>query len=361
MVAGRDPALLVIFGAGASYDSCAVYPPRGVERPPGIKVVSNIRSAQAEPRPPLTDHLFQPVYTGRNPGYVERAALLISRIQSYSGSIEERLQHYATKAKASPVFRGQIQALRFYLHKTIQSCETHWRSSVTAGGLTNYATLIGAIEEEAQDQEVFLVTFNYGTLLERALTGSLGIPLNKSEDYLAHARYRLIKPHGCLTWSHPVLTALGHFDSEDSLVARVIEAATSQDLKLGPLLIGKAPFQRDNEGHALVPALALPVEPKSEFVCPDEHVRRLVEGLPRVTKVLIVGWKAAEKYFLQLLAEHLSPSVASLVVAGSQKEAMEEILPALQRAGIRGTFSAATGGFTTSLCSERQIDAFLRT
>lgn len=358
MVVGRDPALLVIFGAGASYDSCAVYPPRGVDRPSGIKVLSNM-SSQVEGRPPLADHLFQPAYTGRNPEDVQRAALLISRIQTHSGSIEERLQHYVTKAKASPVFRGQIQALRFYLHKTIQSCETHWRASVTAGGLTNYATLIGAIEEGGQHQEVFLVTFNYDTLLEQTLTSGLGIALGKPEGYLAHARYRLIKPHGCLTWSHPVLTALGHFDSEGSLRTRVIEAATSEDLKLGPLVIGKWPFQRDDEGRALVPALALPVEPKSEFVCPDEHVRRLVEGLPRVTKVLMVGWKAAEKYFLQLLAEHLSPDVTFLVVAGSNKEATEDIIPALQRAGIRGTFRAATGGFTTSLCSTREIDAFL--
>jgi hypothetical protein len=358
MVAGRDPTLLVIFGAGASYDSCAVHPPPGVARPPGVKVLSSL-SSEVEGRPPLADHLFQPAYTRRNPTDVERAQLIISRIQSHSGSIEERLQHYETKAKASPVFRGQIQALRFYLHRTIYSCEAHWRANVAVGGLTNYATLIGAIEEGTPHQEVFLVTFNYDTLLEQTLTRGLGIPLSKSEDYLAHSRYRLIKPHGCLTWSHPVLTPLGHFDSEGSLVARVIEAATSEDLKLGPLLIGRWPFERDGEGNALVPALALPVEPKSQFVCPDEHVRRLVEGLPRVTKVLIVGWKAAEKYFLQLLAEHLSPDVVGLVVAGSTNEATEDIIPALKRAGIPGTFSAATGGFTTSLCSEREIDAFL--
>jgi len=45
---GRDPALLVIFGAGASYDSCAVYPPHGVDRPPGTKVTSILSSSQVD-------------------------------------------------------------------------------------------------------------------------------------------------------------------------------------------------------------------------------------------------------------------------------------------------------------------------
>jgi hypothetical protein len=349
--------LLVIFGAGASHDSSAVHPASG-DRPPGIRVMG-MTGPRVLGRPPLADHLFQPAYTQRNPGDVERAQLIISRMQALPGSVEERLQHYQTRAQGSPWYRGQIQALRFYLHRTIASCEHEWRA-VTKGGLTNYATLIGAIEESAHP-EVCLVTFNYDTLLEDALRTSLGIHLSKSEDYLAHARYRLIKLHGCLTWSHPVLSPVGDYDSNsvDALVSRVIEAAAIENLKLGPLLIGTRPFQTDPKGRPLVPALALPVEPKSEFVCPDEHQRQLIEFLPSVTKVLIVGWKAAEQSFLHLLAQHLPADVTSLVVAGSQEEAQEKIIPVLQAAGIRGTFNAATGGFTTSLCISGEIDTFL--
>jgi len=76
-----------------------------------------------------------------------------------------------------------------------------------------------------------------------------------------------------------------------------------------------------------------------------------------VTKLLIIGWRATEITFLQLLAENFRQDVRTMVVAGSSKGA-KEIIRRLDQARIGGQFHASVGGFT-DFVKNREADEFL--
>jgi len=52
-------------------------------------------------------------------------------------------------------------------------------------------------------------------------------------------------------------------------------------------------------------------------------IEALTALLPRVSKILIVGWRATEQHFLKLLNRHLGPDTAMAIVAGTQAEVTE--------------------------------------
>jgi hypothetical protein len=55
----------------------------------------------------------------------------------------------------------------------------------------------------------------------------------------------------------------------------------------------------------VLPAVAIPVESKTTFMVPPSHLELLRQRLLGVTHVLIVGWQANEKHFLDFLAESI--------------------------------------------------------
>jgi hypothetical protein len=107
-------------------------------------------------------------------------------------------------------------------------------------------------------------------------------------------------------------------------------------------------------GKYLVPALAIPVEPKSEFVCPKEHTDAIASDLSRISKVVMVGWRGSEEHVRQLLSS-LPSNVRGLVVSGSEEESNDIIV----KLRLPGTFIAATGGFTRSLYITNEIQQFI--
>jgi hypothetical protein len=111
------------------------------------------------------------------------------------------------------------------------------------------------------------------------------------------------------------------------------------------------------DGSALFPALAIPVESKLEFECPEEHLVALRTAIPEVDKLLVIGWRAAETPFLELLATNLRQEVEALVVAGNS-DAATETAHRLKRAGVKGDYVVTEGGFT-ELVVDRQADEFL--
>ena len=113
-----------------------------------------------------------------------------------------------------------------------------------------------------------------------------------------------------------------------------------------------------SDTSALFPAIAIPLETKRSFECPEGHLQVLSGLIPRVTKLLTVGWRAREAHFLELLAEKLEGHVRVLAVAGG-KEGADEAIENLGRAGIKGEFTPADGGFSEFVVN-RAADEFLR-
>ena len=112
--------------------------------------------------------------------------------------------------------------------------------------------------------------------------------------------------------------------------------------------------------NAQFPALAIPIANKSSYVCPEAHHQMLVECLPKVEKLLIIGWRGADDSFLKLLAENIGARSRIMVVSSSQAKASQIILR-IRNSGVNGsTFTAAEAGFGQTITNgefERFLEA----
>lgn len=338
--------LMVVFGAGASFDSVPAYPP-----PEWF--------ANYEDRMPLANELFanrtQFVHAL---AHFPRCLPIVPYLRDRGDgvAIERVLQGLQDEAADYPERHKQLAAVRYYLQFMLWECEYRWNRD-TAQGVTNQKTLLDQIERwRKPGEQVCLVTFNYDTMLETALE-SLDIKIADLPDYVASDTYKLIKLHGSVNWGRQVrvsedLRSKNSWGTVDTL----IDNADSLDITQDYRLTDQHPIARDG-GAVLFPALAIPVESKLDFECPDEHLETLKAMIPQVDKLMIIGWRAAETPFLELLAAGLQQPIRGLVVAGDADAAVETA-NRLQRAGVKGDYLLTNDGFT-ELVVDRLADDFL--
>lgn len=110
-------------------------------------------------------------------------------------------------------------------------------------------------------------------------------------------------------------------------------------------------------GVALFPAIAIPVEIKQEYECPEEHLAVLREFIPKTTKLLMIGWRVTEGHFLKLLAKGLTQKLQVMAVAGALDWAKQSVAN-LKNAGIDVEAIESPYGFTGFIVN-REGDAFL--
>jgi len=183
--------LLVILGAGASYDSVPAYPP--------------VESSVTQGRPPLADGLFenQPIFRegmSRFPSLHPIVPLLQRR---HGLSLERKLQELVREAQEYPERHKQIMAVRYYLQYILWRGEDAWVREL-AGGVTNHRALLDQIDRwRKDDQPVCIVTFNYDRLIENALNGA-GVAIAQLSDYIVSPRFKLFKVHGSINWVRPI-------------------------------------------------------------------------------------------------------------------------------------------------------------
>ncbi|SRR6266566_4176818 len=154
--------LMVIFGAGASYDSSPDFPPSA-----GSEVI------RSEPwRPPLTNELFLDT-NGSFGDIVLRyprlhGILPFLRRPQKGRSVEQQLELYMDEAWVDEERKRQLFSVRYYLHDLFRFVSTEWLKRTN--GVTNYATLIDQIRSLNTTREpVCLVSFNYDLLLDKAI------------------------------------------------------------------------------------------------------------------------------------------------------------------------------------------------
>jgi SIR2-like domain len=354
--------LMVIFGAGASYDSVSTYPPGTPVQPHGGDLPNRFH------RPPLANELFE-----NRPLFAEIIQLfsacepIIPRLRAHQGeTVEAALQELQEKADGYSRGLSQLAAVRYYLAHAIAGTTERW-GNVTRG-VTNYKTLLDQIERaHRHDDPVCLVTFNYDTMLEDALW-DFEHKIAALEHYVSgHRFYRVFKPHGSTNWvrlvDRPVI------DKHP----QAVEFTRAELIRRAPELKLSTQFRRANlqnishlEGKPVFPAIAIPVDKKSTFECPQEHLGELVALLPKVTKLLLIGWRATEAHFLALLKTHLTSGVQLYSVAESENAAAGTNR-ALQNA-VPGVFTTAvadpgTGNFTfgfTDFVLSKRPESFLK-
>ena len=336
--------LMVIFGAGASFDSSSTYTLGMV--PSGATQTDRDNDFN---RPPLAKDLF-----ANRPLFIEaveafpRCKTIVDKLRdpavtSGHASIEARLQEIEQQANTYPQAQQELAAVRGYLQLAITQCEIRWRGNTR--GITNHLSLLREIQRihrPTNTEPACLVTFNYDTLLEDALADpNIGLEIKHMDDYTQRpAPFRLFKLHGSVNWGRVLeprfpSTAL---EPTDRLVLCDPSTMRSPDLN-----------------YDLFPAIAIPVEKKNVFECPSYMIDQLKGVLPHVTKIIAIGWRATEEHFLSLLKQHLKRGVYLTVVAKEQKEA-DDIRVRINRAlpnNQPSSNSEAADGFTIFMRSGR--------
>lgn len=319
---------MVIFGAGASYDSSQAYrplkPTSGGQQNFGIPAP---RLGDGEPwRPPLAKDLF--LNRHRTLSEIVTKYPKLTHILPYlrepseGRSVEQVLEELQTQSANSQETRRELASVRFYLCDLLQKVTEEW--SKRTDGVTNYGPLIRDILQfNRSNEEVCLVTFNYDLLLERALY-TFDFKRKPPEEHLdSHPILKLFKLHGSVEWSRLVE---GHLN-ERLLPQHLIELV---DIGLSDKFVlanATSPYEMHNFGQPIFPAIAIPVQTKSEeyFECPRTHLDYLVKMLDTVTKILIIGWQAKEAHFLGMLRNRV-PLLQQVMVVGADQADAEKTL-----------------------------------
>ena len=342
---------MVIFGAGASYDSFAKAPPGTalIGAYPQQRTVGN--------RPPLAKELFD-VRFGEYYGLFPECRPIVSLLQQSDISVEAELEKLQSR---SDYQQGLVQlaAVRYYLQTMIWRCQNLWTHQVT-NGVTNYDSLLDQIAKRPISRnKVLLVTFNYDTLLDDALSAR-GLRLQSLSDYVS-SDFRLVKLHGSIDWVHEIIDFKFTVPSPAKhLIHQIIKEAASLRIKSDSFqMVSPDPFQRPAE-KPLYPALSIPVENKSGYECPAEHLKALEDSLPQVNKVLVIGWRAGENRFLEMLGKGIAKE-AEFMIVSSNRESATEVASKIRHAvrpRVQGELIAAETSFSHFTFS-RELDSFL--
>src|SRR2546427_4996067 len=337
--------LMVVFGAGASWDSY-----KGLV-PPNVNHL----------RLPLANGLFDSRF-GDDYRLFPKCQPLIQRLQGPDINVENVLEKFQSEANLYPTRRTQLTAIRYYLNYMLSRCQSVWTNQITKG-VTNYQTIMDQIAaQRAQDEKICLVTFNYDTLLERVIIDSIdGVPLNTIPDYIA-SDYKVIKLHGSINWAHPIRNFKAQRSYSQELISDIIASARDLHVDGGSYeTVHEDPFRR-SPLSPLFPALAIPVENKQGYECPQEHMKVLEESLPQITKILIIGWRASENLFLDTLAKGLTKQVRLMVVSGTERgadEVIRRVATRFRATGLAHDIQASKPGFSNFI-SSTEWETFLK-
>ena len=348
--------LAIIFGAGASYDFLPTYPPG-----------DNSSHFLRDLRIPLANQLFEnrPEFASIA-SRLRRLVPILPELRNRSGdrSVEEVLEELRSVEKDHPYWRQrqrELTAIRFYLQQAI------WWSELAmldrAAAISNYTTLIGYIERFRQSEKpVILITFNYDTLIERALSLHFDdFHFKAINDYIRRPTYKLFKLHGSLNWGHPV---------EDD--ARLNVHKSAEDLRNTIIDLSDSIHYEDDQFAVLdeprivfkewlyFPAISIPVQTKSHFSCPQKWLPHLDSLLDGVANLLVIGWRGGEEHFLKRVVPILNknPDFYVTIVSDTETSA-KETQARLQIAGLKpARIWIYHGGFTNFISSD--VKVFLR-
>lgn len=339
--------LLVILGAGASYDS--VHP----------DIVEGMESRVRQLQPPLARELFdnRPVFNDfvKRYGCDDLAVTLRAVIRNPDKSLEEELERLRGRI-SDPRVASELVGLRFYLQAITWECS---RWSQAAGGLTNYGALarhIALILPE--DEEVAFVTFNYDTLLEGALSRYKAESFDDLDGYIS-GKYKVFKVHGSADWGRLLREEPGSYLDGDELKQWMI--SRGNHLNIGTVLVRlSGATSRDPSGKPVLPAISIPVQGKTmdSFECDEGHIAALESSLGRFSKVLVIGWAGNEEHFLGMLKRPNPPEYPLVMVVSNGEQAAACTAQRLIDRDICATPQLYVDGFSQFIGSD-DIERFL--
>lgn len=312
---------------------------------------------------------------------------LVPLLRQSGVSIEKKLAEFREQATTFPQLHRSLAAIQYYLHFALWNCQDQWRTKHL--GTTNFATLLFELERWRYEkkEQVCFVTFNYDTMLEEAMSQVLRLEVRDMDSYIKWDNYSLLKLHGSINWGRVVEgISKNQGETSNDLCQRIIDMMEprseffTNEYKLcshdmHPLPIKPSVLHGGMAGpdSVLYPALSIPVENKDEFSCPAKHVTALEALLPKVTKVITIGWRATEAEFLRMLKfsrqmpySGVRPVMRLLIVTGSKDGAGETLTNLLRVGGETPDLfqhlptTPVTTGFTGLINNLATLGAFLR-
>jgi hypothetical protein len=301
--------LVVIFGAGASYDSVDL-------------ALNPLAKPSFHYRPPLAKELFagdrlnfEEAIAGAPAiipilGKLRRAA----RDEEALEEVLERLEHEALSEFDAR--HKQLLAVRVYLQRIITQCGTEWRTAAT--GNTHYDELVDEVERwrRREKEQVTYITFNYDTMLEAALGLAYGWQPATMDSYIDRDDFWVLKPHGSVNWSRLV-----DIDSVPPMQFVHFLWEKAGRYTPGDFMIGTHGVGTHNNMVGVIPALAVPIANKRQFEFPQQHLERLRAVVTRATKVITIGWRGAERHFLELWSRR-NDQLDLYIVSGEKSQAV---------------------------------------
>lgn len=330
----------MILGAGASYDSDPDTPA--------------VKAAQS--RPPLAKELFDRGRFGHFVAEWKECQPLIHdlRLAARRGELEQQLEVFRDEAEGAEHIRRAVDAIPYYLRSVVDSECASWNESLN--GVTTYQGFIRRLESwrAARNERIAVITFNYDTLLEQALTSVFpSRTFGRMRDYAEHG-FDLIKPHGSTNWWHPIKIPPERYRERAEVIERLgtpegvahLVIATPKDFDVQERILTGAELFEMGNWQWRTPALAIPTVTKSVFQCPTEQLNEMDVALVSMTKLLVIGWRGMENYFISRWKQSGSPSLRLWQVCSTENGAGVTEVNLHPVIGDRPQVEAATGGFS---------------
>ncbi len=314
---------LIILGAGASMDY--------LRADDHIERRDNNYSRY---KSPLMNQLFddQRFYEilGRHREMGSFASDVMNAMSRQNANFEEYLTNARDNLiKNNPAIYNQLISLIFYLSDLFSEVSLKYYYQQN-----HYKDLLQKIDNYCNGQAC-IVNFNYDLLLERSLSEHLygGFDISKVDDYI-NKNVKIIKIHGACNWRYnpqtvqnKATTAVNFFSQFSE---KIITNGTKDQIYPVASDISNVNFNPEYiEGlqtwTVKLPAIALPLKNKaSNYVCSESHINVLKESMKKADRVLVIGWRGADTFLLNLLKEELQDKKvrATIVTINSKAEEM---------------------------------------
>lgn len=290
---------LIIFGAGASHD-CIRKEYEGLVMEHQGKFYR-----RSEYEPPLTAELFKNEFDKHieKYKYVTDLASEIPETVDFETFLTRVQNEYASRREDR---YKELVEMRFYLAELFQKI-----TAVYYYKINNYKAILGKIRD---NKNGLFINFNYDLLFERNIESIFN---GKTVDsYIADEEIKVIKIHGAYNWAH----IIKHLPSNSSNNDVVLGIAKDIHIELNDEKQQQQIWLADNQKEEMtavsehgerlypitVPAIAIPITEKKNYVCPESHVKLLKASLPEIDRVLLIGWKAGDKFIVDLINKELS-------------------------------------------------------
>ena len=277
--------LIVITGAGASYDSTGIEPRDLNWQPPLVKELFAERAA------------FHPILDF----YPDAQTLAPDlRVATRTGSVglETYLRDQVLRSP-SAYDRRRYRAIPLYLQHLLHEVSEHYTTHPV-----NYDRLINGVLRSAD--EVIFLTLNYDTILDSRLEQHAHV--RSLSDYIRpDFAWSLIKLHGSVDWARRIVGVThASVDKTDLYLSEFVASLEDVPELSDEIELRRTSVEllRRDPPHLYYPALSVPLGPDDEFNCPESHLefirKRLVatDGL----NILSVGYSGLDSGLLQLLA-----------------------------------------------------------